>query len=260
MTDEYEVLTKENIRATLPVFERQQSFSELNEKYAPYRKSMLSLALFSLVINFSGITITQSNIGLVGGTIASPQILPFFIFLACLYSTILFVVFTSCEHKSYALSTASHIKSAYLRELGINNLTKLLQRYLKSSYQEITNLSFTNTEDRMLFRFSVTAKGSFKEDLIQDVISTASNYHYKIEPTENPVESINYGNKTTTRYFLWHFEPTEDDLNYIDRHYKYLRLKDRSNFIEIRLPVWVSIFALYSYILRFPDCLRFISL
>lgn len=260
MSDENEVFTKESLRANLPVFQRQVHFSELNEKYAPYRKSMLSLALFSLIINFSGITITQSNIGLVGGTIASPQILPFFIFLACLYSTVLFVVFTSCEHKSYALSTVNHIKSTYLNELGINILTKLLQKLLKFSYPEVMNLNYTNREDRMLFRFSITVKGSFKEDLIQDVISTASNNHYKIEATENPVESINYGDKTTTRYFLWHFEPTEDDLKYIDRHYKYLRLKDRSNFIEIRLPVWISIFALYSYLLRSPDCLRFISL
>ena len=84
----------------VPYFKNEESFFQLNEKYEKYRKSMITLALFSLIINSAGVTIDKSGIGIIGGTISRPSLITVSIFLSLLYATILYVsnIYYQLEH------------------------------------------------------------------------------------------------------------------------------------------------------------------
>lgn len=258
-----EIPRTELIRGKLPVFSRQTAFSELSDKHSGYRKSMISMAIFSLLINFSGIRITKSEFGIIGGTISNPDIIPLFLFIICCYLTVLFAAYTSCMHSFYGLSTKNYIKRTFFRELGEAKLTEQLFIYLKQNIPNLVDIYIPDSQgDHKTITFKLFFKKYLSEDVQNKIIQTAKTYGFEIICSKKPNNAITaYSGyeDVVDQYFNWTFIPSADDESFIDNYYKPLRLKDISNFIEIRLPLYFSIAAIYSYALQFDSLMKFIS-
>lgn len=103
----------------VPYFKNAESFFQLSEKYEKYRKSMITLAMFSLIINSAGVTIDKSGIGIIGGTISRPNLITVSIFIALLYSTVLYISniyyqiekfhILKTDKKNYLISKTHHL-------------------------------------------------------------------------------------------------------------------------------------------------------
>lgn len=256
------IKSTEQMRRDLPVFSRQRKFSELAEKHVSYRKAMLALAVFSLIINFAGVTVTGSNIGIISGVVTFPDIIPFILFLILLYYTALFVSFTSVEHNVYYMSTTAHIKQTYFRELG-EVMLEQLQFRLKENFTSLLYLNVNkDNSEHDLFIFNITNLGEFSEALKNEIIKKARSLEFDIEEHEPPRNSIpiTLGNANTrSKYFKWVYKPNEEDETFIKNHYKRIRYTDINNLVEIKIPIFVSIFALYSYALKVKFVMAFLN-
>jgi hypothetical protein len=242
----------------VPYFKNEESFFQLNEKYEKYRKSMITLALFSLIINSAGVTIDKSGIGIIGGTISRPSLITVSIFLSLLYATILYVsnIYYQLEHfhilktgkkqlLDFKSSSFNHLVQEklnsklfhHLHKLGFD-IKKIYGGHFSENKDNLFHLTFEIKSDEIM---NVDKQQKLKKE-IKDLLSEEFTSVEHLERAEEYFNSI-YKIK-----FTLICDEMKKGTSYFNRHFRRLKLLHIKNFFEIRLPIYVAIIALFSFL------------
>lgn len=247
----------------VPYFKNAESFFQLSEKYEKYRKSMITLAMFSLIINSAGVTIDKSGIGIIGGTISRPNLITVSIFIALLYSTVLYIsnIYYQIE-KFHILKTDKKklfdFKNSSFKHLVQENLhSKLLHHLQKLGFdiKKIYGGKFSEDENYVFhLTFEIKSDEIMSSDVQQELnkkIKDLLNEDFNFTSVEHLKRADQYSNNIYIIKYTFICDEMKKGTSYFNRHFRCLKLLHVKNFIEIRLPLYVAITALFSFLFNY---------
>lgn len=223
--------------------EEDQANEDFNTKH---KKSMQILTISCLVYNFVGIDISRANIGLISGsTVQNPQVISFFLFVALLYATSLYLLalWKKIEYFSM-INTTNATRNKFISELQNLIISERLPDFLRRNsiwIKDVSILGFRGNDRQR--EFIIEGVPSTYSPL--DILNIIDDSRFElIEPKSD--QNLVDGNY----HYLFKLEPSEKHYKFLDRYARLLKINNAKNFIEYRLPYILAIFALFSFLYR----------
>ncbi|WP_206486479.1 hypothetical protein [Thalassotalea sp. G2M2-11] len=226
-------------RANCRFFKEAKEFED--KEGVKYRKTLVLLAMFSLIYNFAGIKITGSGIGIVSGTISSPAIIGWALFIALIYSLVLYLAFLWSSYENYYLSiTGEGNKRKFEQSLIIYFSEVKIKTFLKNNNIDVSRVQFHSYDELHGTKHLIEVHGAdnYQTESIVDLLKDIG------------LERHSHKNIDSDFVFSFPYELSEDDNKYLNKHFKYLKLLHFKIFIEYRVPYIFAIMAVSSFWLR----------
>ncbi|PKI16041.1 hypothetical protein [Colwellia sp. 12G3] len=230
----------DNERAACSFFKNPSQFGDTEGERR--RKPLIMLSIFSLIYNLAGIKITGSGIGIVSGTISNPAIIGYALFIALVYSLVVYLILFWSNHGDYYLRMTDIGNQKKYEESLIRYWTEeKVKLYLRNNHIDINRIQFQEYDgDKIAHKFRIFGAKSYQNELIFNLLNGQDGLEFKDdEATESAL------------FYTVPYELTSADMKYFLRHFKNLKVLHFKNFIEFRVPYMFAILAISSFWLRF---------
>lgn len=202
-----------------------------------YRKSVILLSIFSIIYNTAGVVVKGAGLGIVSGTITNPSVIGYALFLALLYNFLVYAFDFWVRHEEYfLLATDQGHQLRYGESLVRYLVTTKIKEYLLKKKIDASLVQFHQFDNKYKnHKFEIHGV-----DL------------NKLEDTSKVLKEIGakgIDDKVIKSRFVYTipYALSESDLDFLNRHFKYLKLLHFRNFIEYRVPYILAIIAMFSF-------------